>query len=125
MQRSALGTDFSYEECQEVPNVFVAAIGLAVLTLACAIFICRPLHPLLSKILPSIGAGASFSSHTAAIVTLGLLMFCSSLYSHNPELPTWLFKLLRFNSCEVQSLISQTRLLCIAAWGNYMVVCMY
>ena len=61
-QCSVSGTDFSYEECQEVPNVIVAAIGLAVLTLACAIFICRPLHPLLARVLPSIGAGAAFSS---------------------------------------------------------------
>lgn len=45
-----------------MPNVVVAAIGLAVMTLACAIFICRPLHPLIAKVLPSIGAGALSSS---------------------------------------------------------------
>ena len=42
----------------EVPNVVVAAIGLALLTMACVIFSIPPLHPLLTKVLPSIGAGA-------------------------------------------------------------------
>lgn len=49
------GTDFSYEEVMEVPNALVASLGLAVMTVACAIFICRPLHPLLSRLLPKIG----------------------------------------------------------------------
>lgn len=50
------GTDFSYEECMEAPNALAAAIGLAILTAVCAMCMCWPLHPLLVRVLPYLGA---------------------------------------------------------------------
>ncbi|KAL3150904.1 hypothetical protein ABBQ32_000654 [Trebouxia sp. C0010 RCD-2024] len=50
------GTDFSYEECMETSNALAAAIGLAFLTAICAVCMCWPLHPLLARVLPCLGA---------------------------------------------------------------------
>lgn len=55
----------------EVPNALVASLGLAVMTVACAIFICRPLHPLLSRLLPKIGGGVTTSqTHTVFLASV-------------------------------------------------------
>ncbi len=53
------GSNFSYEEVAEVPNVFAAGIALVILTLSCALFICKPLYPITNGLLPYIGSGIS------------------------------------------------------------------
>ncbi|DBA91626.1 TPA: hypothetical protein ACH3X1_003234 [Trebouxia sp. C0004] len=50
------GSDFSYEEFAEVPNVFVAGIALVMLTLSCALFLCKPLYPIINRLLPYLGS---------------------------------------------------------------------
>lgn len=41
----------------ETSNALAAAIGLAFLTAICAVCMCWPLHPLLARVLPCLGAG--------------------------------------------------------------------
>jgi len=51
------GNNFSYEEVLALPNIFVATLALFVLTISCALFICKPLHPLIKRLLPYVGSG--------------------------------------------------------------------
>lgn len=60
----AAGSNFSYEEVAEVPNVFVAGIALVMLTLSCALFICKPLYPIINRLLPYVGSGVSPYLHS-------------------------------------------------------------
>ena len=46
-----------------MPNVFVAGIALVVLTLSCALFICKPLYPIINGLLPYVGSGVSLLLH--------------------------------------------------------------
>ena len=55
------GSNFSYDEVAQVPNVLIAGIALVVLTISCALFICKPLYPLLNWVLPHVGAGMLLS----------------------------------------------------------------
>lgn len=50
------GSNFSFEEVAQVPNVLVAGIALVVLTISCALFLCKPLYPLINWVLPRVGA---------------------------------------------------------------------
>ena len=68
---TAAGSNFSYEEVAEVPNAFVAGIALVVLTLSCALFICKPLYPIINRLLPYIGAGVS--PHLCSYPLLGVV----------------------------------------------------
>ena len=42
---------------QEVPNVLVALIILAVYTVTVLLFMLKPLHPIFRRVLPYVGAG--------------------------------------------------------------------
>ncbi len=67
---TAAGSNFSYEEVAEVPNVFVAGIALVVLTLSCALFICKPLYPIINRLLPYVGSGVSLHLYSYLYLTL-------------------------------------------------------
>lgn len=67
------GTDFSFEEVQEVPNVLVALIILAVYTVAVLLFMLKPLHPIFRRVLPYVGAGTKRLLHCTGVALLTLL----------------------------------------------------
>lgn len=46
-----------------MPNVFAAGIALVMLTLSCALFICKPLYPIINGLLPYVGSGVSLHLH--------------------------------------------------------------
>lgn len=52
-----------------MPNVFVAGIALVVLTLSCALFICKPLHPIINRLLPYVGSGVPLCLHSCLYLT--------------------------------------------------------
>lgn len=53
-----------------MPNVFVAGIALVLLTLSCALFICKPLYPIINTLLPYVGSGASLHLYSYLYLTL-------------------------------------------------------
>ena len=54
------GSDFSFEEVQEVPNGVVALIILAVYVVTVLLFMLKPLHPIFRRVLPYVGAGIHY-----------------------------------------------------------------